>query len=72
MFFLVTGSFFSKSKLSLQMWVILIIWWAREYPVCSAKEEAGCDMKTEIDVYQWLREVCSSATSATYYFGTIL
>ena len=39
---------------------------------CSAKEEAGCDMKTEIDVYQWLREVCSSATSETYYFGTIL
>ena len=59
-FFLVTGSFFSKSKLSLQKWVILIYWWAREYPVSSAKEEAGCDMKTAIDVYQWLGEVCSA------------
>ena len=28
------GSFFAKSKLSLQKWLVLLHWWCREYPMC--------------------------------------
>ena len=34
--------------------------WAREYPVGDAAEEAEVQEKTAIDIYQWLREVCST------------
>ena len=54
------GSFFSKSRLTLQKWLILMYMWAREYPVKDAAEEAEVQEKTAIDVYQWLREVCST------------
>lgn len=56
----ISGSFFSKSKLDLQKWLILIYWWAREYPVGDAAQECGCHKDTAVDVYQWLREVCST------------
>ena len=45
------GSFFSKSKLPLQKWLILIFWWAQEYPVTDAKEGAEVDIGTAVDVY---------------------
>ena len=35
-------------------------WWARQYPVTDCKDEAEVDKKTAIDVYQWLREVCTT------------
>ena len=54
------GSFFSKSRLTLQKWLILMYMWAREYPVKDAAEEAEVQEKTAIDLYQWLREVCST------------
>lgn len=34
--------------------------WAREYPVSDAAEEAEVQEKTAIDIYQWLRQVCST------------
>ena len=34
--------------------------WARQYPVTDAMEEAEVDRRTAIDMYQWLREVCST------------
>ena len=34
--------------------------WARQYPVTDAMEEADVDQRTAIDIYQWLREVCST------------
>lgn len=54
------GSFFAKSRLTLQKWLVLMYFWAREYPVGDAAEEAQVQQKTAIDVYQWLREVCST------------
>ena len=54
------GTFFSKSRLSLQKWVILIHWWAMQYPVTDAAEEAEVTESTASQVYQWLREVCST------------
>jgi len=54
------GSFFSKSKLTLQQWLVFLYWWVREYPVTDAAEEAKVGRDTAIDVYQWFREVCST------------
>ena len=54
------GSFFSRSKLPLQKWLIAILWWSREYPVCQMAHEAEIGEDTACDIYQWLREVCST------------
>ena len=54
------GSFFSKSKLPLQKWLVLLYWWIRQYPVGDAAEEAKVSRETAINVYQWLRETCST------------
>lgn len=54
------GSFFSKSKLPLQKWLVLLYWWIRQYPVGDAAEEAKVSREAAINVYQWLREVCST------------
>ena len=59
------GSFFHKSNLTLQKWFVLMIWWAREYPVSDAAKEADVDRGTAIDVYRWLREVCSTKLLST-------
>ena len=37
--------------------MVIMYWWARQYPVTDCKDEAEVDKKTAIDVYQWLREV---------------
>ena len=54
-----TGSFFNKSKIKLQKWLLLMHWWSRQYPVKDAAEEAGVSEPTAIQVYAWLRDVCS-------------
>ena len=54
------GSFFSKSKLPLQKWLVPLYWWIRQYPVGDAAEEAKVSREAAINVYQWLREVCST------------
>ena len=58
-------SFFDKSRLTLQQWLILPYWWAREYPVTDAREEARVSKKMAIDAYQWLREICSQKLTQT-------
>ena len=45
------GSFFTKSRLTIQQWLVLIYWWAREYPVTDSAEEADVEKGTAIDVY---------------------
>ena len=54
------SSFFSKSRLSLQKWFLMLWFWAREYPVTEAAVEAEIGRPAAIDIYQWLREVCST------------
>ena len=54
------GSFFEKSRLTLQQWLLMIALWARECPVSDAISDSKIDMRTGIDIYQWLREVCST------------
>ena len=53
------GSFFSKSKLSLQQWLVVLHWWCRQYPVTDAAEEAKVSKVTAIQCYQYLRDICS-------------
>ena len=58
------GSFFAKSRISLQKWLLLMYLWAREYPVTDAKEEAEVDKHTVIDIYQWvLRSLFNEANT---------
>ena len=59
------GSYFSKSKLPLQKWLVLMYWWLRQYPVSDAAEEAKVSRETAINVYQWFREVCSTKLLAS-------
>ena len=40
--------------------MIGLLWWAKEYPVTAFAEEAEISEHTAVDVYQWLREVCST------------
>ena len=35
-------------------------WWARQCPVSDCKDEAEIEMHNAIDMYQWLREVCTT------------
>lgn len=53
------GSFFSKSKLPLQKWLLLMHWWARDYPVTDAAQEAKISKVTAVQVYQYFRDICS-------------
>ena len=59
------NSFFSKSKLTLRQWFLLILWCAREYPVCAAATEAEVTEATSCQVYQWLQEVYSTTLLQT-------
>ena len=53
------GSFFEKSKITLQKWLLLMHWWARQYPVKDAATKTEVSLHTAIQVYSWMRDVCS-------------
>ena len=57
--------FFSKSKMRLYSWILALWWWAREYPVGMMAEEAGIGEDSACNIYQWLREVCSTTLIQT-------
>ena len=52
--------FFRSSHLTLQKWFLLMYWWSREYSVTEVAKVAEVDVNTAVDVYRWLREVCST------------
>jgi len=54
------GSFFSKSKLPLFKWLLLMQLWSRQHPVCDAADNADISEKTTIDTYQFFRDVCTT------------
>lgn len=53
------GTFFEKSKLTLRQWIVLMYWWVRQYPVTDAAQEAEVQEKSAVQVYQYLRDICS-------------
>ena len=60
-----SNCFFAKSKLTLQQWFIVTVWWAKQYPVSAAETEAEVTEATACQVYEWLREVCSTTLLQT-------
>ena len=46
--------------MSLQKWLLIIYLWARDYPVIDAAQEVEITKTSAIDVFQWLREVCTT------------
>ena len=54
------NSFFTKSRLTLQKWLLMMQMWSRERPVGDAADEAEISECTAIDIYQWFREVWST------------
>ena len=52
--------FFRSSHLTLQKWFLLMYWWSREYPVTEVAKVV--EVGASVDVYRWLREVCSTKT----------
>eukprot|EP00731_Ephydatia_muelleri_P015862 Em0009g286a len=48
------------TQLTLQTWIMLLHVWARQNPVSDTAECAKVALNTAVDVYQWLREVCST------------
>ena len=59
------GSFFSRSRLTLQKWLMLLYFWVHDNPVIDVAVQVEVSKGTAIDVYQWLREVCSTALLRT-------
>jgi len=51
-----SGSFFEKSWLPLQKWILLMYLSVREYPIKDAQEEAEVAHETAVSIYRWLRE----------------
>ena len=49
-----------SSCLTLQTWITLLHFWSRQNPVYDTAECAKVSPNTAVDVYQWLREVCST------------
>ena len=52
-------SYFSKSRLSLQKWLLLMHLWSRDCQVSDAAREAQITEKSAIQMYQYFRDVCS-------------
>ena len=53
------GSFFSKSKLELSLYLNVIYHWAIDQPVHTTATQLKLSQKTVIDLFHFLREVCS-------------
>ena len=55
------GSFFEKSKLPMSKLLHCIYLWALETSIVSATAQLAVSVKTLVDFYNFLREVCSAA-----------
>ena len=47
------GSFFTKSRMPLKKWLLLLHCWVRQYPAKDAAEEAEVDTNTVCDIYRY-------------------
>ena len=58
-------SFFSKSRLPLQKWLLVLHFWVKQYPVKDAAKDVEIDKNIACDLYRWFREVCSTTLLQT-------
>ena len=49
----------NQNTINFKKFLIPIYWWVRQYPVTQAAKECEVANGTAVDVYQWLREICS-------------
>ena len=52
--------FFSKSRLPLQKWLLLMQKWSRELPVIEAADDVEVTEKSAIQLYQYFQDVLTS------------
>ena len=55
-----SSSFFSRSRLTLQQWFMMLYFWVDQESVTKASENCEISLASAINIYQWLREVCST------------
>ena len=55
-----SGSFFENSKVTLSKWLYIIYLWSHQTKVTAAVKQVDIGEKTVIQMYQYLRDVCSS------------
>ena len=55
-----TGSFFEKSKITLDKWLYVIYFWSQGTKVTTASKMVQVSEKSTIQMFQYLREVCST------------
>ncbi|VDI57254.1 Hypothetical predicted protein [Mytilus galloprovincialis] len=55
-----TGSFFEKSKVTLNKWLYAIYLWSQERKVNTVVKQVDIGEKTVIQMYQYLLDVCST------------
>ena len=48
------GIFFTKSRMPLKKWLLLLHCWVRQYPAKDAAEEAEVDPNTACDIYRYI------------------
>ena len=61
-------SFFSKSRLSLQLRILALCWWVKQYPVGDMAKEAKIEKTNACDVYLLFREVIIISIIPNSYF----
>ena len=54
------GTFFEKSRVPLSKWLYILYLWSQETPVKKASENTGISEKTVVQMFQYLRDVCST------------
>ena len=54
-----TGSFFLKSKISLNKWLHLMYLWCQQNSIQKTMLDTNLSEKTVIDVYSFFREICA-------------
>uniref|UniRef100_A0A0P4WJT7 ISXO2-like transposase domain-containing protein n=1 Tax=Scylla olivacea TaxID=85551 RepID=A0A0P4WJT7_SCYOL len=55
-----TGSFFARSRLSLQKWVHIMYLWSERIGETTASRQINLSEKTTIDCFSFFREICAS------------
>lgn len=61
------GSFFEKSRQTLQQWLFMIALWAWECLVTDAISDCKIDTRTGIDIYQWLRDKAAASPNCAWW-----
>ena len=54
------GSFFEKSRVPLAKWLYFLYLWCQDTMVKKAAETTGISKRTTLQVYQYIRDICTT------------